>query len=269
MRIQLEPGRTAYDWQFRVAGIPVRVHPFFWLASLILGFGSGDPEAIVVWIVAVFVSILLHELGHAWAMRQFGSSAHIVLYHFGGLAVEESAQYEWMPTNERTTRESIIVALAGPLAGFVFATVIALLLVASGGHFGFHAPRFPDIAFWSFRFPAAIAETKEVIGATGGTSIRVTPLFLLCHDLFYINIFWGLVNLLPIYPLDGGQIAKDILTERNRFGGLAQALQLSCVVAAVAGVFAFLILQDRFIAFFFLILGVNNYYLWQQVRRAF
>ena len=35
-------------------------------------------------------------------------------------------------------------------------------------------------------------------------------LFVLVWDLLFVNIFWGLVNLLPVFPLDGGQISREL-----------------------------------------------------------
>ena len=65
-----EPNRTPYDLRFNLFGIPVRVHPLFWLVAAILGAGSDpDPIELLLWIGTVFVSILIHEMGHALAAR--------------------------------------------------------------------------------------------------------------------------------------------------------------------------------------------------------
>ena len=58
-----EPNQTPYDLHFSVLGFPVRVHPLFWLMGLIMGF--GDVMSVFISIVVAFVSILIHELGHA------------------------------------------------------------------------------------------------------------------------------------------------------------------------------------------------------------
>ena len=52
--------------------------------------------------------------------------------------------------------------------------------------------------------------------------------------MLYVNIFWGLVNLLPVYPLDGGQIARELLELASPADGVRQSLWLS-VIAAVGG----------------------------------
>ena len=69
-----EPGHTRFDWCFRLFGTDVRVHPFFWIAILLLGGDQGDPWLTVYWVVIVFVSILVHEFGHVIAMRWAGDS---------------------------------------------------------------------------------------------------------------------------------------------------------------------------------------------------
>ena len=85
-----EPQRTSYDLNFRLFGVPVRVHPFFWLAMLLLGTNSETtPKEALVWVVAAFVSILVHEFGHVAAITYFGSRCHVVLHGFGGLAIDD------------------------------------------------------------------------------------------------------------------------------------------------------------------------------------
>ena len=65
-----EPPRTQWDLHFPLFGFPVRVHPFFWAVALLMGFRSS-PRLIdlLLWVAAVFLAILVHELGHAIVMR--------------------------------------------------------------------------------------------------------------------------------------------------------------------------------------------------------
>ena len=80
-----QPQRTPYDLRFQLFNFPVTVSPWFWLVALIIG-GEGATSrglpGVVSWMLAVFVSILIHELGHTFAFRYFGIPSHIVLYHF-------------------------------------------------------------------------------------------------------------------------------------------------------------------------------------------
>src|SRR6478736_1555485 len=124
-----EPAPTRGDIHFRLFGIPVRVHPMFWLVAVILGagsFGRGevDPVDALVWVVVMFASILVHELGHATMQRAYGGNPWITLYGMGGLASCNDC--------DRSPRSQIIISLAGPIAGFLLATVIILALRLSG-----------------------------------------------------------------------------------------------------------------------------------------
>ena len=94
---------------FRIAGIPVRVEPAFFLIVALLGLGQ-EPRFIVSWVVIAFAGILLHELGHAVAFRAFGIQPSIVLHGFGGLT---------SGTGALSPGRNIVVSLAGPLSNIV------------------------------------------------------------------------------------------------------------------------------------------------------
>ena len=229
-----EPSRTAYDLKFRVLGIPVRVHPLFWLVALLLGVGGGDGRDLarmLFWVGAVFVSILIHELGHALAARSYGWEPWITLHGFGGLA-------SYRPTS-RSPRRQILISLAGPGAGFLFAAVVVGFIAASGHRVEFAWPDFVlPVRFELFASP---------------------NLNLILYFLLFINIFWGLVNLLPIYPLDGGHISQEVFQLVNPRDGLRQSLWLSIIVAVGAGVLAWTRLGDQFLAIFCAYLAYTSY----------
>ena len=85
-----EPPESQYDLHFSLLGIPVRVHPYFWLVSVLMGWNQGDAKLALLWVAAVFVSILVHEMGHALVIRYYGWSPRVTLYSFGGLASSAS-----------------------------------------------------------------------------------------------------------------------------------------------------------------------------------
>jgi stage IV sporulation protein FB len=113
--------------QFQLLGFPVRVHWLFWLNTALLGgaLGAQSPQQIqrvLIWIAMVFVSILIHELGHALTMRRFGDRhAGIVLYAFGGLAI---------PSRGFTRLQDIIVSAAGPVLQMLAGLVVWLVIAA-------------------------------------------------------------------------------------------------------------------------------------------
>lgn len=227
-----DPPSTQADLHFRLLGFSVRVHPFFWIMALLLGMGGGEagPMRVLIWVAVVFVSILIHELGHAWAIRCYGGQARIVLYGFGGLAIEENTQ--------RMPWQQIVISSAGPAAGFMLAAGVVAILAAAGHFVGFQASLLP-VSFLLF------------------DSISIN---LLIVYLLYINVFWGLINLLPIYPLDGGQIARELFTmQGNPRQGVILSLRLSMIVAAAVAFLALIVMQAFYMALFFGYMAYSSY----------
>src|SRR5574339_379984 len=128
-----QPPPTQYDLRFTLAGIPVSVHPLFWLITLLLG-STGDLLLIPIWIVVIFVSILVHELGHALAFRRYGQRSRIVLHFAGGLTIPEPVYWGSGYANVGLSpNQQIFISLAGPGAGFLLAALILLLVAGMGG----------------------------------------------------------------------------------------------------------------------------------------
>jgi membrane-associated protease RseP (regulator of RpoE activity) len=194
---------TPYDLQFSLFGIPVRVLPWFWLMAVVLGWPrmeAGAPS-LLLWVFAVFLSILVHEFGHALTARACGYPPQVLLYQFGGLAL-------FAPHRNYTLVRSILITAAGPAAG--------LLL---GG--------LADLALRGV--------LRDLLNGNPVTFHRGLIQFLL--DMWYIGIYWSLLNLLPVLPLDGGQITRDLLLLVTPRHGLRIALTLSAVVGALVAVY--------------------------------
>lgn len=97
--------------RFVLFGIPVRIEPWFWITMVFLGGGiratsSQDWIHVAIFVFAGFLSILVHELGHAGAVRKFGHPTAISLVSFGG--------YASYPPNVLDRRQSFLVTAAGP-----------------------------------------------------------------------------------------------------------------------------------------------------------
>ncbi len=265
----LEPQETPYALRFRLFGIPVRVHPMFWLFTVILGWNGikFGFEFVLLWVACVFVSILIHEFGHVFMGMAFGTRSYVVLYSFGGLAVGSNRLHHWW--------QRVLVSLAGPLAGFAFMAVVI---------FGTYlaAPQ---------QFEAYILTLRLIFGVLDPQSlnqIQYEQLYqILMHrkiqdalflDLFFINLFWGLMNLLPIWPLDGGQVSRDVLSRVSRDNGLKLSLGVSFIVAALLAINAVVGMNNKdrglipyipaggiFVAMMFGLLAVQSFMLLQQV----
>lgn len=241
-----EPPQTQYDLRFKLFGIPVRVHPWFWVIAVLLGISGGGetpPIDLLIWVGCVFVSILVHEFGHALAALAYGWRPWITLYSFGGLASYQPTRHDW--------RSQVLISIAGPLAGFFFIAAIMAAVQASGHQIQI-LPNTPSIGFhslfppWAFFFPFESGNVNTLI-----------------WYLWQINILWGLLNLLPIYPLDGGQITRELCLQGNRSRGIEQSLWISIVTAGGVVVLC-LMNREIYLAFMFGYLGYSSYNLLQQ-----
>lgn len=237
-----EPPRTRYDINFSILGVPVRVHPLFWLMALFFGLASGSITQLLIWVVAVFISILVHELGHSIAMRRYGLDSHIVLYIFGGLAIPYGSR---RGSASRTTNEQIIISFAGPLAGFLLASLIVALVLAFGGSV------FLSRILVIIPLPVAILP--------GGPWL----LNSIIRTFLWINIFWGIINLMPVIPLDGGNISRAIFVKVDPWDGVRKSLQLSVISGVILAVAGFLLLRSPFMVFLFGLLAFQSYQLLQ------
>lgn len=112
--------------RFRIFGIPVTVHPFFWLTLAIIGGANIDTRDgmifLLLFISAGFVSIMVHELGHALTAVKFGARTEIVLQAFGGYAAYSGVRM--------TRGQSALITAAGPVLQLVLGVVAYGLLAA-------------------------------------------------------------------------------------------------------------------------------------------
>ena len=236
------PTPTRYDLRFTIAGIPVRVHPLFWLITLLLG-SSGDLILIPIWLFVIFVSILIHELGHALAFRRYGQRSHIVLHFAGGLTIPEPAYWGSGVANVYLSpNQNIFISLAGPVAGFLLAGFTIATVLLTGGSVGIS---------WLLGFlPLPLAAQLSF----GGEILN-----LLVRLMLWVNIFWGLVNLLPVFPLDGGQVARNILIQYDPINGVRKSLWLSVIVGGIFALVGLVFFRSVFIALMFGLLAFQSY----------
>lgn len=178
---------------FGLFGVPVRIDPSFFIivglfAAQRLGGFTGW-QGFASWFVAVFLSLLVHEFGHAVAFRRFGLQPAITLYAMGGLT-SAHGRMSW--------GRSLAASLAGPFTGLAFGGLVWLAV---------------DAGLWR---PGSLFEA------------------VLYDDLLYVNILWGIVNLLPIHPLDGGQSLEAIL-HLSKVQRAPQKVSITSMVVAAAG----------------------------------
>jgi Zn-dependent protease len=245
----LEPQETAYDWHFQIAGIPVRVHPGFWLLALMLFAREGMSE-LLVGTLAVLVSLLVHELGHALTMQYFGERARVVLYMMGGLAIPQSSA--WSLGYQRRAYNAwaqVLISAAGPGAGFLLAGAAIALVLAGGGQVSYFL----------------VGHVLPVVDVDLPGRLQESPYAqMFVTQLLWFTIFWGFVNLVPVFPLDGGQIARELLVRQDPWQGTHRALWLSVAAGVVMAAFGWFVMHDAYIAILFGLLAVSNLQALQQ-----
>jgi Zn-dependent protease len=172
----------AWSWRIgTIAGIPIFLHGTFLLLIAIVLWGDWVREqslaaagAGALFVLAVFGTVVLHELGHALMARRYGiRTRDITLLPIGGLA-----RLERMP---EVPRQELWVALAGPAVNVAIAAVTYVLLMA-----GAWTP--PDV--WLGLPTDAIGRFLE------------------------INIWLAAFNMIPAFPMDGGRALRALLAER-------------------------------------------------------
>jgi len=173
---------------FRLAGIPARVDITFALVPLFLfGILQQAPLAIAgpafaAIIAGVFLSILLHEIGHATVARLLG-------VRVGEILVGGFYGYARMLDAPRSTAANVAILFAGPLAnGLLFLGFWSLLgypEISARGYFSQIEP-----SQW-------IADRVWLLRAA--------------LTLTLVNLAMLIFNLLPAFPLDGGRIYRDLI----------------------------------------------------------
>ena len=205
--------------RFSIFGIPVQVQPFFWITLAIIGgaINANSPEAqlrLGLFLLAGFVSILVHELGHALTARKFGARSEIVLQAFGGYAAYSGVRL--------TRPQSFAVTAAGPAVQIVLG--LALLQVL---------PYLPDL--------------------------NPNMLYFL-KILVWISLVWAILNLLPVLPLDGGQMLNAILGPQR----IRITLWTTIIVSVAAGLLALRFTGSILMPVF---MGMFAWQAWQALRQ--
>ena len=172
----------------KLFGIEIRIHlTFFALLFFVWSVESSVQDAAAAaralgLVGVIFASVVLHELGHALVARRAGVPAKgIILLPIGGVTILDESQAT--PESDSTWKRDIKIALAGPLVNLAIAGAAALALLALVRD-----------------FPLT---TKPLVDP--GNLLR---------SAVWLNVYLGLFNLLPAYPMDGGRVLRAFFTRQ-------------------------------------------------------
>ena len=172
----------------RLFGIEIRIHlTFLFLLVFLWSTAAATQDAtaalrVLGLVGVIFGSVVLHELGHALVARGSGIPAKaIILLPIGGITILDEAHAIPDPIN--AWKRDIRIAVAGPLVNLFIAGLSALILLA----------------------------------AMPGISLTARPLLhssALLRSIVWSNLYLGLFNLLPAYPMDGGRALRAVFSRR-------------------------------------------------------
>ncbi|WP_434391149.1 M50 family metallopeptidase [Melittangium boletus] len=254
---------SPFSWQFNLGRIPVVVEPSFWLITALFGL-MGARENVAwtgIWVGVCFVSILIHELGHALAAMTLGSDlVHIRLYEFGGLTTHQVIS-RW---------RDVAVTAAGPLAGFLFGGLMVAVhhyvpATTEYGQVAYSYLKFVNF-FWGFVnllpvlpldgghiLSGVLGPTRQRIALWVGVVVAagVTALALLGRAIFVAFMFgrmaytcWQALSytrdlkpLEPVRPAEDTEPVKDLVAQgwqALRSGQESEAARLGHLAFSVA-----------------------------------
>lgn len=200
--------------------IPIFIHPLFWLLAGFIGWiNAPSISGIIIWMGIIFVSVLIHEYGHALTSVFFKQKAKIQLVALGGITSYEGPKLKFW--------QQFIIVFNGPLFGFFLFLGAAFLLKFS----------------WS---PIVT------------TILEITKL---------ANLFWTVVNLLPVQPLDGGQLLRIVLEGTFGIRGFKASLLIGAIVAVLFS-FAFFMIQAFLAGALFFLFAFQSFDLWRKSQIA-
>lgn len=220
---------------FSLFRVQVAIHPSLWvmlalLGALFTGFSTGV-AGVALFAIAAFFCLLAHEMGHALVGRRLGGGQpEVLLAWLGGDCCNESA---------RLTRwHGVLMTAAGPLC-----SLLPVLLVAIG----------LSCALGSVAEGVGVT-LNFVFGVASESLLDMFPPMVLVFALYLVQIcvWWSLLNLLPVFPLDGGQIMHGLMSS-------AQSMHRISLAFACALALFFLVLGSLWMVFIMASLAVLNY----------
>lgn len=176
--------------KFNLFGIPTEIKTSFLFLAVLLYSWVQDFGGAAELTIWAGIAVLLHELGHAWAYQRFGLTPRIELYMLGGLTFGEGKIEKPL-----TNGQQIIVSLAGPFMSVVMGAVLWGIIQATGG------------------LPHYFLEAREA---------EIFPLFF--------SFGWGILNLIPILPLDGGRVLHHTLAFNPRWNAELIAVVIGLIL---------------------------------------
>ncbi len=253
-----KPLNNPINWSFRVGrlfGIDIRVHIAFVLCVVVLvSMELPKADSGVDWSLLrvlidglgtyaiLFLIVLLHEFGHCFGARSTGGEAdEILLWPLGGLA---------MVNPPHNASAHMVTTVAGPAVNVLICAICAPILALWMGSLG--------AVPWNPLHPFEPVSEAMAMSVTEGQSwlLRV----------YGISYFILLINLVPVFPFDGGRVVQAWLWPRKGYAESMMIATSTGMIGAIAiGLFALILKEERWLL---LMIAVFGYMTCWQTRNA-
>lgn len=226
--------------EFTLFGVPIRIQPWHWIGLAIIGGALNIRDASDLLIVALFMivgflAILLHELGHALVGRKLGGGgASIELVILGGFTQHYNCHLKG--------KQRAMVIAAGPASTLLFGVLgFFLCLFLMNGSL----PDTITVASYLIANPLIAFQFALEPGA------MMQIYFVGC--MLFVSFWWTLFNILPIYPMDGGQFLAEYVKS------LKKVHLIGMITAIVVGFLSFFIMGSFLLTAFMAFFAYSNF----------
>ena len=204
--------------RFRLFGFPVTVEPWHWAILAFCGGALGIKESEDLLPVLLFMAAGVVSI----LIHELGHALTMRL--FGGRHIS-IVLHGWggqaaSQGASFSRGQHILISLAGPLLQLACGLVVLIAVIMSGA-----------------------------------TVLEASPVYELLSSFIEVSLFWAVLNLIPVYPMDGGQILRGILGPRH----IQLTLQISIIVAIFVGVLGPIYLKTFLLSIFMVFSAVENY----------
>jgi stage IV sporulation protein FB len=199
--------------------------------------------------LTILIALLVHEFGHVGAAKMNGHRSYVVLAGMGAYTAPDGTSEGW---------RGVWLSVAGPLAGFALWAICWFGFAPEGVR---EAGLLFDLESM-FRPLYALRTSEGLYSAS-----QVTGGHLLWANLCWFNLVWGIFNLMPIVPLDGGHIVEHVLRMKLRAREAIRYASIASLVAC-AGVLvlAWKISGGRLPVFTLFVVGILAYQNFERLR---
>ncbi len=227
--------------RFHLFGVPVSIHPSLWLTLALVGGLLSATSAsamlgVALFVIAGFFCLLVHEMGHALMGRRLGGgNPQVFMAWLGGDCCNEKAVL--------TRLQGVAMTAAGPASSLLLGLLALALLSTYVG--GIDAGM--ELAANNI-FGIIPPEYAEHLSPAGLEFFR---------SLIQVSFWWTLLNLIPVFPLDGGQIMHGLMRS-------SRTMHMVSLIVALLLVMLFILFNFFLMAVFMCFLAYINYQGMQQ-----